>query len=38
MKWIGPNELLVTYDKQARIFDRNEVVAGVQITYQPRGR
>lgn len=35
MKWTGPNELLVTYDRQARVFDRNELVGGVRITYRP---
>ncbi len=35
MAWIGPNHLIVTYDDQARIFDRHEVVNGVRITYRP---
>ena len=35
ISWVGPNRLLVTYDKQARIFDKNRSVRGVQIDYQP---
>ncbi|EJL22480.1 hypothetical protein PMI02_04644 [Novosphingobium sp. AP12] len=38
MKWTGPNELLVTHDQQARIFDRKEVVGSVTITYRPKKR
>ena len=34
MKWVGPNELLVSYDKQARVFTRNSTVQGVTVTYQ----
>ena len=35
MAWTAPNQLLVTYDQQARIFDRNSEVHGVTIVYRP---
>ncbi len=35
MKWIGPAELVVTYDQKARLFDNNKVVRGVNVTYRP---
>jgi hypothetical protein len=35
MRWIGPAELLVSYDGKARIFTRNDAVKGVRISYQP---
>lgn len=38
MKWTGPNDLLVTYDKRARIFDQNKVVGSVRVTYRPVAR
>lgn len=34
MKWIGPSELLVTYDGKARIFTRNSAARSVHISYQ----
>ena len=36
--WTGPNNVLVTYDKQARIFDRKKVVGNVRVTYRPVAR
>ena len=38
MEWAGPNDLVVTYDKQARIFDRNSIVGSVRIIYRPVSR
>jgi hypothetical protein len=35
MAWIGPDHLLVTYDYKARVFDKQEVVNGIRITYRP---
>ena len=35
LEWIGPDHLMVTYDKKARVFDRHKVVNGVRITYRP---
>jgi hypothetical protein len=35
ISWAGPNRLLVTYDEQARVFDRRKSVNGVQIDYRP---
>jgi len=35
LKWIGPEDLLVSYDEQARVFTNNNIVHGVRISYQP---
>jgi hypothetical protein len=34
IRWIVPNQLLITYDQQARIFDKMEEVRGVEIIYR----
>ena len=34
MKWVAPSHLLVSYDKQARVFTRNTTVQGVTVTYR----
>jgi hypothetical protein len=36
--WTGPDDLLVTHDKQARIFNRQEVVGDVRVAYRPVAR
>lgn len=33
-KWLGPHHLLVRYAAKSRIFEQDEAVAGVKITYQ----
>lgn len=37
IQWTGPRQLLITYDKRARVFTRNDDVRGVHITYRPVG-
>lgn len=34
MKWVAPDHLLATYDKQARVFTRNSTVEGVTVTFE----
>jgi hypothetical protein len=38
IRWTGPNELLVTYDRHARVFDRNAAVGDVKVTYRSVAR
>ncbi len=33
VKWSGANELLVSYDSEARVFDRKTDMRGVRISY-----
>ncbi len=35
MTWSGPHELVVTYDRRARVFDRIKVIGDVHIIYRP---
>jgi hypothetical protein len=34
ISWVEPNRLIVTYDEQARVFNRRQSVNGVQIDYR----
>ena len=38
LEWVGPNQRLITYDQQARIFDRNGRVNGVSVAYRSQHR
>lgn len=38
IRWIGRHELLVTYDRQARVFDSNAWAGSVRVTYRPVAR
>lgn len=33
--WLSPHQLLVRYDMKSRVFERNETVSGVQVTFAP---
>jgi hypothetical protein len=34
IRWVAPNHLLITYDQQVRIFNKQEEVRGIKITYR----
>ena len=34
MKWIGPEKLLIRYAAGSRIFEEDNAVSGVRITYE----
>lgn len=36
--WTGPNRLLISYDRKARVFDRQTSVNGITITYRSVSR
>jgi hypothetical protein len=36
-KWLAPDHLLVRYAAESRLFEQNEDVSGVRITYQAVG-
>ncbi|WP_126005590.1 hypothetical protein [Sphingomonas koreensis] len=34
MRWLGPDHLLVRYASKSRIFEQDEAVAGVKVSYE----
>lgn len=34
VRWTGPKQLLVRFDRTARVFDQNESMDGVQISFE----
>lgn len=37
LRWLAPDHLLVRYAAKSRIFEQDDVVSGVKITYEPVG-